>query len=245
MHYYQFNIGDYAKKTRHLNNLEDLAYRRLLDIAYDTEKPIPADLKKLSRLIAMPSNQQEIQNVLDDFFILDDSGYIQNRISEEVDKYHAKADSARANGKKGGRPKKAKDNPSVTQPKPKITQPVNLANPDITGSEANHKPITNNHKPIKTPYQLIVDAYHDCLPTFAKVIIISDKRKASIKKLWNYEKHHQDIDWWKDYFAEVNKSDFLSGRLQNNNDNHNTWKCDFEFLININNFVKILEGKYK
>jgi len=34
MHYYQFNIGDYASHTRHLSDLEDLAYRRLLDAYY-------------------------------------------------------------------------------------------------------------------------------------------------------------------------------------------------------------------
>ena len=34
MHFYQFNIGDYASHTRHLNPIEDIAYRRLLDIYY-------------------------------------------------------------------------------------------------------------------------------------------------------------------------------------------------------------------
>jgi len=41
MHFYDFNIGDYAKKTQHLTNEEDLAYRRALDMYYDTEKPLP------------------------------------------------------------------------------------------------------------------------------------------------------------------------------------------------------------
>ena len=32
MNYYNFHIGDYARRTRHLTVLEDLFYRRLLDL---------------------------------------------------------------------------------------------------------------------------------------------------------------------------------------------------------------------
>ena len=56
MHYYQFNIGDYAKSTKHLDPIEDLIYRRLLDIYYDTEKPISSDIKKTARLIGLKNN---------------------------------------------------------------------------------------------------------------------------------------------------------------------------------------------
>jgi len=46
MHYFNFNIGDYASHTRHLSLMEDLAYRRLIDAYYLAEKPFtgtPAD----------------------------------------------------------------------------------------------------------------------------------------------------------------------------------------------------------
>jgi hypothetical protein len=49
MHYYQFHIGDYRSATAHLTNEEDLAYRRLLDMYYDTEVPIPNDPKDVAR----------------------------------------------------------------------------------------------------------------------------------------------------------------------------------------------------
>lgn len=157
MHYYQFNIGDYAKATRHLSNLEDLAYRRLMDIYYDTEKPLISDVDKLARLINMRENKKEIENVLTDFFVLSDEGYSQKRIDEEIEHYTAKADAARANGKKGGRPKKAKANPKETEREPKKTQSVILANPAETGSKANQEPITNNQQPV-TSNQVISDS---------------------------------------------------------------------------------------
>ena len=122
MHYYQFNIGDYAKRTRHLTNLEDLAYRRLIDLYYTEESPMPDDLNQIARLVSMRENKDEIKNVLSDFFTLESGFWVNKRADEEISKYHAKAGNARANGKKGGRPKKPNTNPEETQS-------VNLANP--------------------------------------------------------------------------------------------------------------------
>lgn len=51
MNYYPFHIGDYASATRHLSWDEDAAYRRLLDLYYTTEKPIPLDERSVFRLL--------------------------------------------------------------------------------------------------------------------------------------------------------------------------------------------------
>ena len=104
MHYYQFNIGDYAKHTRHLTNNEDLAYRRLLDLYYLNEEAPTSDIKKLARLINMRGCEEEIQNVLDDFFELNGESWVNSRVDKELLSYSGKAERARENGKKGGRP---------------------------------------------------------------------------------------------------------------------------------------------
>ena len=43
VNYYPHHIGDYSKDTSHLTMLEDAAYRRMLDVYYATEKPLPLD----------------------------------------------------------------------------------------------------------------------------------------------------------------------------------------------------------
>lgn len=106
MFYYQFNIGDYAKHTRHLNNNEDLAYRRLLDMYYLNEEPIKDDIKSIARLLNMRGCEEDIQNVLDDFFELKDEMWTNSRVERELSSYAEKGDRARENGKKGGRPRK-------------------------------------------------------------------------------------------------------------------------------------------
>jgi uncharacterized protein YdaU (DUF1376 family) len=93
MHYYQFHIGDYRAATAHLSNDEDLAYRRLLDMYYDTETPIPLDIDWVSRRLRL--GQDVVQNVLRDMFTLSDDGWVHTRCDSEIQKYHSKADSAR------------------------------------------------------------------------------------------------------------------------------------------------------
>lgn len=118
--------------------MEDLAFRRMLDLFYESEKPLPFELPRVAKLIGMADFQEEIRTVLNDFWTESEQGWINNRAADEIEKYQARVDSARTNGKKGGRPVKAK-----------ITQSVNLANPEVTEPLTNHKPITINHKLIK------------------------------------------------------------------------------------------------
>lgn len=139
MHYYSFNIADYRKDTQHLTPIEHYIYRELMDWYYLDETSIPRKTQLvLRRLRLVSENNQDLQNVLEEFFIEGEEGWSHGRIETEIAAYKAKADTARVNGSKGGRPKK-----------PKKTQPVNLANPEKTGSKANHKPITNNQEPLK------------------------------------------------------------------------------------------------
>lgn len=144
MHYYAFNIGDYTSHTAHLTPLEDIAYRRLLDLYYQTETPIQDDIKAVCRQIRMRDHADDVQQMLSEFFTLTDEGWTSARCSREIEDYHSKADKARANGKLGGRPKKqteSKNNQSGSSS-------FDLANPDTTQTKANQEPITINQEPI-------------------------------------------------------------------------------------------------
>jgi uncharacterized protein YdaU (DUF1376 family) len=137
MHYYQFNIADYRKDTQHLNPMEHYIYRELMDWYYLDEQPIPPKTQLVTRRLRLGSEDDTMVNdVLHEFFIKTEKGWVHGRINHEIKQYHQKAETARINGAKGGRPKK-----------PRKTKGVNLANPEITQGKANHKPLTSNHKP--------------------------------------------------------------------------------------------------
>jgi uncharacterized protein YdaU (DUF1376 family) len=121
MHYYQFNIGDYNKHTMHLSPIEDITYRRLLDMYYDTESPIPTDIPWVSRRLRIEA--VVVKSILNEFFEYTENGYINSRADAEIASYHGFLEKQKLNGIKGGRPKKThgipKPNPSLTQNNPK------------------------------------------------------------------------------------------------------------------------------
>ena len=51
MNYVEHHFGDYAKDTAHLSMLEDGAYRRLLDVYYGREMPLPVSETECCRLV--------------------------------------------------------------------------------------------------------------------------------------------------------------------------------------------------
>jgi uncharacterized protein YdaU (DUF1376 family) len=99
MHYFQFNIGDYASHTRHLTVIEDLAYRRLLDLYYLQERPLSSGLTSVARQINMRDYETEVQAVLEEFFELTDEGWTNARANKEISHYKAKVEQASRAGK--------------------------------------------------------------------------------------------------------------------------------------------------
>lgn len=153
MNFYPFHPGDYVLRTAHLEPLEDLAYRRLLDLYYVNEGPIQGDSASIARLIRMRSNADEVGEVLAEFFEETPEGWRHRHCDEVIAQYQAKARQAAENGKRGGRPRKhqAPDpqpdgdpigSDQLVTENPEETNPVFSGNPEETGSKANQEPIT-------------------------------------------------------------------------------------------------------
>jgi uncharacterized protein YdaU (DUF1376 family) len=105
VNYYTFHIGDYVSRTRHLSPIEDLAYRRLLDLYYQREGPLLGNAAALSRLIALTEHEAAVAAVLSEFFAETAKGWRQKRCDEEIARYNDVCRRNRSNGKLGGRPK--------------------------------------------------------------------------------------------------------------------------------------------
>ena len=153
MHYYQFNIGDYASHTRYLTPMQDLIYRRLLDLYYLHEKPIPED--NPSQYIGLNDCSTDVQRVLNDYFILTPKGWINKRADEQIAEYKNKQRSASAAGKKSAEVRKASKDAGLERPLNERTTSVQLTN--------NHKPITINQQPNKlhTPDGVLQSVWED------------------------------------------------------------------------------------
>ena len=127
MNYYPFHIGDYISHTSHLSDAEDLAYRRMIDLYYQTEEPFK-DIAWVARRIK--STSEIVKLLLEEFFEFDSEVWRSKRADEEIAKYRLKADSAR----NANRVKSEKKSALITELKSELI------------SEPNHI-VTNNQEP--------------------------------------------------------------------------------------------------
>ena len=80
--------------------MEDLAYRRLLDLYYLHERTLNEDVSLVARKINMNDNVPEVKVVLEEFFILEvGKGWTNPRADQEIEKYQGKIRSAIRAGK--------------------------------------------------------------------------------------------------------------------------------------------------
>jgi uncharacterized protein YdaU (DUF1376 family) len=114
LNFYKRFIGDIQAKTGDLSLCEFGAYDRLLDHYYSTEQPIPGGKDKCYRICRAMSKDERlaVDKVLGQFFSLTPEGYVQSKAAEMIAKAQPLIEAARANGKRGGRPKK------ITQQEP-------------------------------------------------------------------------------------------------------------------------------
>lgn len=100
MHYYTFNIGDYASHTKGLTLLEDLAYRRLLDEYYLAERPLNGCSTTVARMIGMRGHEAEVEYILHSFFTQNEQGgWVNDRADREIQHFKSKSEKAAQAGK--------------------------------------------------------------------------------------------------------------------------------------------------
>jgi hypothetical protein len=241
MHYFQFNIGDYASHTRHLSLLEDLAYRRLLDLYYLREGKIYGNEGEIARQIGMRDHVLEVKQVLQDFFSIGEDGrWAHDRCDAELAEYRQFLEKQRENGRLGGRPSKNPKKPT--------------ANPSLTQSEPK-KSLTTNHKPLTTKQDIhstecmpetdvsdggfdpkdVVEVWNDTAAKLGKPKVrdLTPERKQLLKgRMSQYA-----LEDFVTVFRNIEQSPFLRG--------DNGWRgCTFDWVFKKANFQKILEGNY-
>ena len=154
MHYYDFNIKDYAHDTAHLTNDQDLCFRRILDLYYDTEVPISNDIEWVSRKVR--SSVKNVLIVLHEFFQESEIGWVNLRADQEIANYHKLSERNSARGKKSAAARnRSKNQPDVssgsTGREPDVSSGSTGREPDVSSGSTGDQP-TSNYEPVtKTP----------------------------------------------------------------------------------------------
>lgn len=98
MNYYEHHIGDFDQATAHLTACEDGIYSRLIRRCYATEKPLPAEVSAVQRLVRARTRDEKkaVADMLAEFFNLQADGWHQTRCDIELARYVEKQEKARA-----------------------------------------------------------------------------------------------------------------------------------------------------
>lgn len=101
---YTFDLDAWGPLLASLPDAEDLALRRMIDAYFQREAPLPRDRRELQALIRL--DWDCIAPVLEGFFDLDERGYMQPDLQEEVERLQRRRRVAAMNGARGGRPRR-------------------------------------------------------------------------------------------------------------------------------------------
>jgi hypothetical protein len=95
--------------------------------------------------------------------------------------------------------------------------------------------------PDRIPYQKIVEAFNEICTSLTKVKELTESRKSTIKA--RYKDLDYSMDKVKEYFAKIQASDFLTGKVER--EGKRPFKATFDWIIKPANYVKIIEGNYE
>lgn len=90
--------------------------------------------------------------------------------------------------------------------------------------------------PLSIPYQEIIDAYNKKLGTLMpSVRLLTETRRKAIRARWN---EHPGFEEFVSLFNKAAATPFLVG------ENNRNWVANFDWLMNSQNWAKVIEGRY-
>lgn len=102
MNYYPFHIGDFRSGTINMSRQARWIYRDMMDVYYDSETPLPLDIDVLCDALGVEVSDERaiVERLLRFKFIKTEDGYRHDVCEQVIADYQAKAETAKANGKK-------------------------------------------------------------------------------------------------------------------------------------------------
>jgi uncharacterized protein YdaU (DUF1376 family) len=262
LNYVEFHLGDHTRDTAHLSMLEEGALRRLLDLYYSRELPIPADLQAAYRLVRATSKveREAVAAVLAEFFMLNEDGWHQNRCDREIDRYRDKQRKAKASAdaRWSAQRLQSECNANASGDTLRTHCEGNALQSPVTRHQSpkrrRAKALTSAGKLPPCPTESVIALYEEILPELPKVRLVNGPRKRVIAKTWEWvltstrrddksrraENAEDALNWFRSFFESARANDFLMGRTPRNA-KHANWRCDLEFLLSDKGLSQVIE----
>jgi uncharacterized protein YdaU (DUF1376 family) len=216
MHYFKRNIGDYHKKAGRLSMIEHGAYTLLIDSCYDRERfPTLDDAIEWS-WARTDEEIAAVKFVLGKFFNLIEGCYVQDRISEEIAKYHSNANTNKRIAIEREEVRRTKRTRTVNEPPPN-QEPRTKNQEPRTKTSTSQKP-TQPSAAFVLPDWVNAEKWDLWIQTRKGKKMIPEQMHAQVNKLcrWRDEGHDHcaalanaaDNGWTGLFLPNAGKSDF-------------------------------------
>ncbi len=216
-----FYPGDYLRDTQTLSEKTQVSYDRIM---CEHMRNICISKRQL-KFFTKKLNEDEIEELM---FVLTEveGGFQITWVADSISKRKRYSESRR-NNRKG---KKKEDVKNISETYDSHMENEN-ENENINEIEVKDE---IEIKSKKIEFQKIIDIFNSVCKNLPEVQKITNQRKSAI----NARIQEYGLSKIGDVFQLVAKNEFLNG----NNDRG--WTADFDWIMNPNNFIKILEGKY-
>ena len=122
---------------------------------------------------------------------------------------------------------KAKKSKYIISKAVKISEVYNFNDKDLKNNNVN-----TDDLPVSAEF--IKDLYNEILPELPQVKLITKKRIANLKIIFNNWPNSKNPDWWRRYFNVVRGHDWVLRGI-------NEWKADFDYLTRLDKLLKFVE----
>ena len=268
-------IGSYLADTLHLTTVQHGAYLLLLMAYWRERAALPDDDDQLRSVAKLDRAEwKRIRPVLAKFFRVADGIWWHKRVEHELADAEARSKKASEKAAKAAQarwqasPEQTASNapsnaPSIPQalledmheecPTPSPSKDISKASP----SHPPAKPDGQKTPTVPCPYDAIVEAYHELLPSMPRVQLRDGptwtERQKAMRTVWAWvlsskrpdgsrraESADDAMSWLRDYFAQASENDFLMGRTERTA-KHKNWRCDLDFLLTTRGMKQVIE----
>jgi uncharacterized protein YdaU (DUF1376 family) len=246
-----FYPADYLRKTMRLTRDQHGGYFLLLLACWDGGGRLPNDESELAAIVkASTSEWRKLAPKLLPFFSVEGEWLVHGRVLEEYEKAARMAETSRANGRKGGRPRSQEpsgnkpdgnppNNPAGflqdTQRGTQSETPALVARPSPTPEDKDADASFVAGKP-NDAVRIAVDEWNALAARLGlpQARTIDRSRKAAIHARLS----EGGMDAWRQALAAVERSDHCRGQ------NDRGWKADIDFVCQPKSWRRLLEGFY-
>ena len=219
---------DYITGCELLSWQSELVYSRIINRVYNTTNKLYDEDITWNILVQKIEKYADITKIKEELLRKDKIYISEGKIkNKSCDKYLKETEEFQENaserGRKGAEGRWNKDKNASSNAS---------SNAQAMG---NHKPQATNHKPLN--YKTIMETWNRIVPT-SHIQQMNDTRKKLFQSRFKtfFKESYEE---WEKFLNRISKISFLWGS------NDRQWKADFNWVLNENNLLKILEGKYE